>query len=163
MVRRLRLLFIFVSVCILLAGCVHTPDAPTVPTSMPTQENRIETITVYSINSDSQTLVPVSVRKGKEKISEKYIVSLVLNNLMEYQINPPVIKKKGNKLYLSFSSEGEPVKNCNKKLEKLILECFANSLIDNIETCHDIIFQVDGKAYKSDNLEFGQDEIYLSR
>lgn len=161
--RRLQSLFIFVSLCILMTGCVHNPNTATVPTSMPTQENQIETITVYSINPDSQTLVPVPVRKGKEKISEKYIVSLVLNNLMEYQIKPPVIKKKGNRLYISFSSEGEPVKNCNKKLEKLILECFANSIIDNIETCHDIIFQVDGKAYKSDNLEFGKEEIYSSR
>lgn len=162
--RRLQSLFMFVSLCILLTGCAFFSDTAAAPASTPILEkNRIETITVYSINSDSQTLVPVSVRKGKEKISEKYIVSLVLNNLMEYQIEPPVIKKKGKRLYLSFSSKGEPVRNCNKKLEKLILECFANSIMDNIESCHDIIFQVEGKAYKSDNLEFGQDEIYLSR
>lgn len=163
MVRRLQSVFMFVSLCILLAGCSYFSDSAAVPTSIPTPKSNIETITVYSINSDAQMLVPVSVRKEKEKMTEEYIVSLVLNNLLEYQIEPPVIKKKGNRLYVSFSSGGEPVKNCNKKLEKLILECFANSLIDNIETCHDIIFQVDGKAYKSDNLEFGQDEVYLSR
>lgn len=162
MLKRIRTLFTLAVFIFLFTGCGPTEETPPAA-GMPTPKNHMETITVYSVNPDSLTLVPVSVKKGKEAISEKYIVSLVLNNLMEYQIEPPVLKKRGNKLYVSFSSSGEPVKNCNEKLEKLILECFANSLLDNIESCHDIIFQVNGNAYKSDNLEFGRDEVYTSR
>lgn len=161
--KRIQLLLLFSALFFCLTGCSHEQEKESLSPAIPTPKNHMETITVYSVDPDSLTLVPVSVKKGKEAISEKYIISLVLSNLIEYQIKTPVLRKKGKRLYVSFFPGGEPVKNCNRKLEKLILECFANSLLDNIESCHDIIFQVNGRAYKSDNFEFGPEEIYLSR
>jgi hypothetical protein len=150
-------------ILLILTGCLGKTDSASTHVPAATPKNHMKVITVYSIEPDSLQLVPVSVKKEKDKPTAEYIVSLVKSNLSAYNIKTPVLKKKGKKLYVSFSSKGEPVKNCNKKVEKLILECFANSLLDNVSSCRDIIFQIDGEAYISDNFEFGADEIYASR
>lgn len=146
-----------------LTGCSDRADNPPVPTALPTPENQVETILVYSIDPDSLTLIPVAVKKEDKKITARYIVSLVLNNLGEYNIEEPVLRRDGHRLYVSFSQEGEPVRNCKRKVEKLILDCFANSLLDNIEPCSEVVFQINGEAYKSKNFDFKKNEVYTSR
>lgn len=161
--KRIYTFILIAGLLLVMTGCQEEKNEISVTTSVPTPKNHMEIINIYSIDPDTLTLVPVSVKKEDGKLSAEYIISLVLNNLSEYNIRTPELKKSGKKLYVSFSSKGEPVKNCNKKVEKLILECFANSLLDNIETCEDIIFQVEGNAYKSDNFDFKRDEVYTSR
>jgi hypothetical protein len=150
---------------ILLTGCKEGSAASASPeqTVSASPGNQMKIITIYSIEPDTLELVPVYVKKENKKKSPEYIVALVKNNLSAYDIKIPALKKKGKNLYVSFSAEGEPVKNCNKKVEKLILECFANSLLDNIKSCENIILQIDGNAYESDNFKFGKEEVYASR
>ena len=44
----------------------------------------------------------------------------------------------------------------------MILECFANSLLDNVDACSKVVFRKGGKAYKSENMELGLNEVYAS-
>lgn len=164
MKKTARVFFLFLLFSVFVTGCGKSADlASATPEPVATPKNHMKTITIYSIDTDTLDLIPVSVKKEEKKQSAEYIVDLVKNNLSEYSIETPALKKDGRNLYVSFSSKGEPVQNCSKKVEKLILECFANSLLDNIKSCKNIIFQMDGKAYKSDNLQFGKEEIYASR
>lgn len=144
-----------------MSGCEDGRENP-LPTVVPTPKNNMKTLTIYSINSDNATLIPVSVKKSTEKMSEKYIASLVLENLNEEEIVVDSVKKQGKKVILSFSSKGKPIQKCSKTMENLILECFSNSLLDNVKGCSEVIFRCDGKAYKSKNQSFGLNEVYAS-
>lgn len=144
-----------------LAGCEEKKENPT-PAPVATPKNNMKILTIYSINSDSMSLIPVSVKKDPKKISEKYITSLVLENLGEDDIIVNDIKKKGKTVFLSFSSKGKPIRKCSKKMEELILECFANSLLDNVKGCSEVVFRCDGKAYKSEHQSFKLNEVYAS-
>lgn len=158
--KQIRVLAGLLVLLLLLTGCESKPEEPIGPTNAPTPQKQMETITIYTVNPDTLTLVPVSVKKEEEEITAQYITELVLSNLHEYDIAEPKLDQKGKKLYVSFMSE---IKDCDKKVERLLLDCFANSLLDNIEACHDVVFQVNDKPYKSKNFKFKRDEVYKSR
>lgn len=161
--RVVEVFFAFIGILVFLTGCgVETEEIKPAPTEGQKIGKIMEIVTIYSVDPDLLTLIPVSVKKEKD-ISAEYIVSLLIANLHEYDIKTPLLTKKGKKMYISFSSGGAPAEKCNKKVERLILECFSNSILDNVDSVHDIVFQMDGKAYESRNFSFGKNEIYSSR
>lgn len=149
---------------VMMAGCEGTQgkEVEGTPTPEPTQKIKIETLAIYSINSDNMTLIPVPVRKGSQKLSPSYVAGLVMENLNEEDIAITDIYQKGKKVIVSFDPDGKPVKNCTAKMETLILEAFANSLLDNVKNCSQVIFRCDGKEYKSDQYSFGLNEVFAS-
>lgn len=156
--------FLLLFVLFALSGCTGKKEVVTDPAAVPvpTQGSKIETLSIYSINSDSMTLIPVSVKKGNQEPSSSYVARLVLENLNEDDIELTDVIQKDKKVIVSFSSEGKPVKDCGAKMETLILEAFANSLLDNVENCEKVIFRCDGKEYKSSQYSFGKNEVYAS-
>ena len=141
--------FLIVAVVFVLSGCMEEGKAwtDTDPSAMPvpTKASSIETVSIYSVNSDNMTLIPVSVRKEMQDPTPDYVADLVMENLNEED-----------------SSKGKPVKGCGSKMETLILEAFANSLLDNVEDCEKVIFRCDGKEYKSSQYSFGKNEVFAS-
>lgn len=164
--KRMKPAFSFLLLFVLFAlfGCTEKKEVVKDPAavSVPTQGSKIETVSIYSINSDSMTLIPVSVKKGNQKPSPSYVARLVLENLNEDDIELTDVTQKDTKVIVSFGSEGKPVKGCGAKMETLILEAFANSLLDNVENCEKVIFRCDGKEYKSSQYSFGKNEVYAS-
>lgn len=163
---RLVLTFLISSMMLVLSGCtdegkaVTDTDSSAVPA--PTRACSIETVSIYSVNSDNMTLIPVSVRKGTQDPTPDYVAGLVMESLNEEDIELTDISQKDNKVIVSFSSKGKPVKGCGSKMETLILEAFANSLLDNVENCEKVIFRCDGKEYKSSQYSFGKNEVFAS-
>ncbi len=164
--KKKRVLGLFLLLTVILAavgtGCEQEKEEIS-PSAVPTPKNDMKTLTIYSINSDTMSLIPVQVKKGQQKLSEKYIASLVLENLEEKDIIINGIKKQGKSVIVSFSSKGKPIKNCSEEMEDLILECFANSLLDNIRDCGKVIFRCDGKRYRSEHQSFELNEVYTSK
>ncbi len=151
-------------VCLLFTGCLgeEQKEEPALPSPSPAG-SVMETITIYSINSDTMSLVPVSVKKTGKKLDGKSVVSLVTGNLNGIDIKITAVVQKGKKIYVSFSSDSKPVVSCNKTMEKLILDCLSNSILDNVDSCHQVIFQKEGKAYQSEHRSFGLKEVYASK
>ena len=48
----------------------------------------------------------------------------------------------------------------SETVEEIILESIAKSLVDNLEGYEKVVFQVEGDAYKSDNMQLEKNEIY---
>lgn len=146
-----------------LSGCEGYESVP-LATAVPTQQaEKIETITIYSINSDTMTLIPVSVRKiNGGQLTAQSITDLVRSGLNDDRILVDQVSVENEKVIVSFSSKGRPVRDCNKKMETLILECFSNSLLDNVKGCKKVIFRCDGKEYRSSQYKFTLNEVYAS-
>ena len=138
------------------------------PTVMPTETVAsaapvMETITVFTFDPNSMTIMPSQVRKNKDDDSLMYITELVLNNLEDDDIQISEVQQEDDKAIIVFDSSSKPVKNCTAEVESLILECFANSILDNVDGCHGVIFRTNKGAYKSKNIKMGEDEVYASR
>lgn len=153
---------LFLTAVVMTACGKKTVDRNATTSAVTAKRSTMETITIYSINSDTMSLIPVSVKKVSNDNSLDYICSLVQENLDEKDIQITECRQSGKKVIVSFSSQGKPVKNCSNKMENLILESFANSLLDNVEGCESIIFRCDGGAYVSSQHSFEKNEIYAS-
>ncbi len=156
-----RIMTILVVGLLLLTGCGKTGNIPSA-SPLPTQKSTMETLTIYSIDSDSMSLIPVIVKKQKETLSAEYITYLVTQNLEDEDIRIDHVDQEKDTVIVSFSSKGKPVTRCSKKMENLILNCFASSLLDNVVNCEKIIYRCEDKAYKSEHRSFKRDQIYAS-
>lgn len=120
-------------------------------------------IQVYTTDMDSMQSVNeiVYFMKGEEIQASsilKKVLELFKANTIDIKVND--IKQKEDVMYVSFAKDSVPVVAVSKKVEEIILESIAKSLVDNLEDVEKIVFQVDGGAYKSENLELGEDEAY---
>ena len=160
-------LYILVLVfCLTACGNSSAPEQKA--TSEPTEESplpspKMETITVFTIDPDSMAVLPSRVKKKEDDDSLMYITELVLNNLEDDNIRVSEVSMEEDKAIIVFDSTGKPVTDCDADMEGLILECFANSILDNVEGCHGVIFRTDKGAYASENITMKKDEVYASR
>lgn len=151
-----------------LAGCGETSDNPSVtakitPTDTPLPEPQMETITIFTIDPSTMSLKPSQVKKQEDDNSPGLITDLVLSNLNDDGIVVTATDLSGDTVTITFSSEGKPIRNCEEDMEYLILDCFANSILDNVDGCHKVIFRSDKGAYVSEHITMKEDEVYASK
>lgn len=158
---RKSIMTILVVGLLLLIGCEKEQVSPK-GSPLPTQKSTMETLTIYSIDSDSMSLVPIVVKKQKKTYSAEYITYLVTQNLDDDDIQIDHVEQQKGTVIVSFSSKGKPITGCSKKMEYLILNCLASSLLDNVPDCEKIIYRCEDNAYKSEHRTFMRNEIFAS-
>lgn len=158
---RKEIIAILVVGLLLLTGCGKEQNV-SFASPLPTQKSTMETLTIYSIDSDSMSLIPVVIKKQKETYTAEYITYLVTQNLEDEDVKIDHVEQQKDTVIVAFSSKGKPIKGCSKKMETLILNCFASSLLDNVANCEKIIYRCEDKAYKSENRTFKRNQIYAS-
>jgi len=149
----------------LLCACEEEEEIiPPVNTVAPSvSPAAIQTVTTYSIDVDSLAIVPVQNPVSQEgELTAERVVRIVSSNLNDKEIVVDEIIQKKDTVIISFDKKGKPVRGCTAEMENLILECYANSLLDNAENCKKVIIRASGKKYKSENLAFGYNEIFAS-
>ena len=70
---------------LLLTGCGGEQSIPSA-SPLPTQKSTMETLTIYSVDSDSMSLIPVVIKKQKKVYTAEYITYLVTQNLEDEDI-----------------------------------------------------------------------------
>ena len=167
--RRLVCLLGTVLLAVMLTACSGEPSASTqapkaTESPEPIATPQMETITIFTIDTSSMSLLPTQVKKKSDDDSPSYITDLVLENLEDDSIGVSEVSQEDDKAIIVFKADTKPIKGCDAELEPLILDCFANSILDNVEGVHSVVFRSDIGAYKSANgLEFGEDEEYASK
>ena len=146
---------------LLLNGCGKASEIPA-KTALSTPKSTMKTLTIYSIDSDTMSLIPVVVKKEEKTLTAEYITYLVTQNLEDEDVRVDHVEQQKNTVVVSFDSKAKPVKLCSKQMETLILNCFASSLLDNVKDCKKIIYRCKNKRYKSSHRSFGFNEVYAS-
>ena len=160
--------------CLILCSLfVFGCDQKNAPTQSPstataTKEPKFETITIFTIDTANMQITPNRVKKNEDNDSLSYICDLVEDNLDDDSIHvaeafTETDKKSDDTAVIVFDKGGKPLKDCTEEMEYLILDCFANSILDNVTGCHKVVFRSSDGAYKSENVEFGKDEAYASK
>lgn len=122
----------------------------------------IQTLSIYTVDSIDETLVPLKIPMNTDRVTPAFIVDEVIRNLDE-KIEVTEIEEEKSRIYVTFNSDYAPVKKCSAEFETLILDCISNSLLDNISYIDEVVFRCEDGTYHSDNFIFEQDEIYSSK
>lgn len=158
---KLKIMAILMVGMLLLSGCGEEPIQPA-KSALPTQKSTMKTLTIYSIDSDTMNLIPVLIKKPEKALTAEYITYLVTQNLEDEDIKVDHVEQTKNTVVVSFKPDAKPIKGCSKQMETLILNCFANSLLDNVKNCENVIYRCKYKRYKSSHRSFAFDEVYAS-
>ncbi|MEE3468373.1 MAG: hypothetical protein VZQ83_08025 [Eubacterium sp.] len=167
--RKLTGLLCIISIAFCLVACgEETPQSPTPEATeetvvTPSAVSQMETITVFTIDASTMSILPSRVKKNENDDSLQYLVELVLDNLEDDKIGISSVEQEGDKAIIYFDSNKKPVSDCDEEMEDLILECFANSILDNAEGVHGVIFRTDKGNYVSAYKTMKEDEVYASR
>ncbi len=123
-------------------------------------------LSIYTVNEIPElepvtVLVPQGNEITPELIVEKVVESLA-DQAIEIGIDYPVTTE-GDAVVVSFQKDQAPYTNMGPEYEEDILNAFAQSLIDNLDTIKKVIFRIDGKAYTGGAFEYKIDEPYMSK
>ena len=70
---------------LLLNGCGKASEIPA-KTALSTPKSTMKTLTIYSIDSDTMSLIPVVVKKEEKTLTAEYITYLVTQNLEDEDV-----------------------------------------------------------------------------
>ncbi len=137
------------------------------PTSIPTNSSEEmpkpkNDITIYSLNSKNFQKVAISVKVDASTITLFQLVEKITASLEDesFFVKAEDAHFEKTTAIVSFSKEGAPTVG-SSEYESSILDCIAQSIIDNYDSCTAVIFRIEDKAYESANFTFGIDEAYL--
>jgi hypothetical protein len=166
-----------------LAGCLSgknrneitptpfvTVTITSTPSTVPTQAGDVKEeipepkndIIIYSLDSENfeKIAIPVKIEAGKITLFDfvnKITVALADESFSVVAKNAYFEKTTA---IVDFSADGAPGVS-SPGFEASLLDCIAQSIIENYDSCTAVIFRIDGGAYKTSNYSFNLDEPYL--
>ena len=164
MKRLLSIVSIVLCLSVLTAcggGSEPAPEVTATPEA--TAQTQMDTVTIYTVDASTMQLIPskVMTETGEENIAN--ICDLVVKNLEDDGISVVEAKMEDETGVVVFDSTGKPLVDCDEEMESLILECFVNSIFENIDECQDVIFRTDKGAYISEHMELGENDVYATK
>ena len=167
-----------------LAGCLSqgsrnekpspTPTINVSPTSAPIATPTQDTdqkeeipvpktdIIIYSLDSDNFEKVAIPIKMDSGTITLFDLVKKIAGSLEDESFSVKVKDSHFEKTtaIVDFSADGAPGIS-SPNYEVSLLDCIAQSIIENYENCTAVVFRINGNAYKTTNFSFGIDEAYL--
>ena len=80
---------------LLLNGCGEASEIPA-KTVLSTPKSTMKTLTIYSIDSDTMSLIPVVVKKEEKTLTAEYITYLVTQNLEDEDVRVDHVEQQKN-------------------------------------------------------------------
>lgn len=159
-----------------LAGCQKDSNQPLdeAPSIVPITEGEISPeVTfsaaqmrniVYYTLSDSMTKEEATAVLAEDTtLTPEYMVDYVVksmeNVLLEIDVDAVMIENAS--VIVSFAENTVPVINTSAALETEILDCIAQSILENCDEYTSVIYRIMNEAYHSKNKSFDLNHIYL--
>ncbi|BCN31424.1 GerMN domain-containing protein [Anaeromicropila herbilytica] len=133
-------------------------------TNTPAKEDTKE-LPIYVMNNDTLEKEDyVDMVPQDSKITAEFIVNEVVKNFEQNGVTIGInsVTTKGDTIYVDFKSDKAPLANVGSGVEATILDCIAQSLVDNLDGHNKVIYRVDGKAYESGHIILDLNEVYLN-
>lgn len=159
--------------CLLLMSCgtqnqregqtTAEPEKTAVASPAATDSTNKE-ISIYSIDDDSLESVEETVNvPAEEELTAKIIVDKVVEAFGEHDIEIGIysVTQKDDNVYISFTKDKAPSATVGSSVEGTILDSMAKSVLDNVESCNNIIYRMEDDPYASGHIELEYDEVYL--
>lgn len=141
-------------------------EATTDVTASPnTAENtgKMKELPIYTINDESLEAQPaVAMVPEESEVTAEFIVTTVVRNLEEHSLTVGIdsVTVDKERVIVSFLKDTAPLTTVGSGVEATILDCISGSLLDNLDTCKQVIFRAEGKSYESGHIVLELDEAY---
>lgn len=154
-----------IALMILCCVCLFSACQKTNSNQGTHQQGKKEQIQIYEMNDETleREAISIPVPKGQE-VTASFVVSTVLNTFAQrgIEIGLDKVTEKEDTVIVSFQNKKPPLTDVGSGVEETILDCISMSLLDNVKTCKNVVFQAEGKAYESGHFVFEKDEVYKS-
>lgn len=144
----------------------EAPDISATPSASAKTPSNTRELPIYTLNDDSMECeAVVAMIPDTGKITAQIIVDTVVDAIGEHglQVGIDAVTSDKDRVIVSFKSDSAPIWNTGSGVESTILDCIAQSLLDNLEECKNVVFRVDGKAYESGHNYYEIDEPYMKK
>lgn len=184
--RRLAIVTLLCMICV--CGCKRKDESKYEPLTTPTVEATVTEIpiqkvtntkeleptiqelddmkelSIYSIDSESAEKISITAMISNEKeITPAMIVDKVVESIADeaYTIGIDSVTTQDDIVIVSFLDDHPPVTNVGSSVEGEILDAIAQSLLDNLDDYHKVIFRVMGGPYQSGHIELDLNAVYM--
>lgn len=134
------------------------------PTPTPIQPNANTDLQVYTVNSVTGEIEPVTALIPQDsKITPQLIVDTVVESLADQSIIIGVdsVGTEDDKVIVSFIKDKAPYSDMGSGYEAAILDAIAQSLVDNLKEYSKVIYRIENQPYVSGVFEYGINEAHL--
>lgn len=122
-------------------------------------------ITYYTLSDSMENEEATWVLVKDTELTPEMLVHYVTSTMEDVSVDVEVreVCQEGQKLIVDFNEDTAPVKDTESELEEAILDAIAQSVLENFEDIHGVVYRVNGGAYRSDNRRYNIDYIYLGK
>lgn len=141
-----------------------TPTPRTIVVSGGENNVVLGTVSFYTVKLSGRLIESVEVAVGKGlNISPKLISEYVTDALEDEEIDIDIlsITEKDGICTLDFGESIRKLAISEPDIEKLVLDAYAMSIVDNCPDINGVTFRIDGKAYSTKNISISDGEVYL--
>ena len=165
--------------CTLAAGCNNDSKDKTaeedkteqsigvvmMPTITGIELDDMITLSLYSVDRSCTGIVDITAVIPASDCNPSRIVTEVVSSMEDsaWYISIDEVTTDGSTVIVSFNDSAPPVANVTATQEEVILDAFAQSLLDNLSDYSKVIFRVNNEAYESSNRKYSKDYIYMER
>lgn len=134
-------------------------DEPTPTIIQPVQNTEL---LIYTVNIDSNLEPITALVPADKEITPELVVDAVVDALADQSLIIGIenVTTEDDTVIVSFYSDKAPLYNTGSGFESAILNAFAQSLTENLDNIHKVIYRVEGGAYSSGHIELDIDEVY---
>lgn len=186
--RRMAIVLVFVLLVCVLSGCrqkrtfhlqpstKHTlrvagstaddidDNDPTVTPVITSGAYNLIAVHYYSVDASNSNVKNATVMERDDiEITPELILDYLIDSLADESVSLSYnsIDVNNGSVVIDFDNSIVNISETNAELEFAVLDAVAQSILDNIDGCKSITYHINGGAYKTDNLSFGFNDIYM--
>lgn len=119
---------------------------------------------IYCINDTGDAIEMIDTFIDEEaEVDAEFVTEQVVNEFLDQdltiKIDKVTVNDKGD-VIVSFQKDSAPQKGVGKEAEGFILDCISQSILDDVDGSHAVIFQIEGDAYQSSHISLKKNEAY---
>lgn len=180
-------LIVVLSLCLSLTGCRQKRPLQGIPSfhhsHMYVNEDQIDdtndpiitpvitganynlvSINYYAVNvTESKVINAVAMEIENTVITPERILGYLIDSLEDESITLSYnsIEMNDGNVTIDFTDTIYPISLSGVDLEYAVLDAAAQSILDNIKDATSVSYHINGNAYKTANLSFGYNDVYM--
>ncbi|CUH92643.1 hypothetical protein [Herbinix luporum] len=118
---------------------------------------------IYTVNSSSELEAVTALVPANQELTPKLVVDTVVDSMADQSLLIGVenVTTQDDTVIVSFYADQAPLTNVGAGFEEAILNAIAQSITDNLDDYHKVIYRVEGGPYMSGHIELEIDEVYF--
>ena len=146
---------------------IPAPTAPDTVTIAPViSGDRLNIVAklLYTVDAASETVVSTTVMVSADtEMTPALVLDYIVESLNDESLSLSFddIKYSDGVCIVDFDDSIYTIAGKSSELELAILDCIAQSVLDNVEGCKQVIYRIHDRAYSTANLSFAYDFVYM--